>query len=134
MADGNLQAIPRKSPASTDQRIASVAQPNIDGGANVVMELVQKKGMEGAVVVHSAPSISNTSATALAANPSRVVAVFYNAGTSTIHLSGDGGSATATDLPLEPGMVWTDQWTTVLWTALGSGTGDDLRVMEIDLP
>jgi hypothetical protein len=107
----------------------------------MVMELVQKKGIEGATAVHTIiepTSLGTDSARALESNELRVMATFYNAGTSTVYLAGARSSvteATTNDLILEPGMVFTDQWTCVEWFCVFDNvdTGNDLRVMEIVL-
>ena len=136
MADGTLVGIRRKpSTDASDQYIMSVTQDAAGGGTtNMIMELVQMKGIEGATVTHAQPTVNTGSLPALAVNLKRVVAFFYNAGTEIVYLNG-GGTAGTTDMPLEPGMSFTDQWTTVPWNVIsGSASGNDLRVTEVTLP
>jgi hypothetical protein len=144
-ADGQIVGIPRKSPSTANtgnQHILAVEQALAGAGStgtNMVMELVQKKGIEGATVGHTKPAVTNSTSaqTALAGDEKRVVAVFYNSGPATVYLRADDGSntaATTNDLPLESGMVFTDQWTTLTWYVIGASAtaGDhDLRVMQV---
>ncbi len=80
---------------------------------------------------HTKVAPTSTSGTLLASNSSRVSCSFYNYGSVTVFISGDGGAATVDDWPLRPGDVMTDTDTTVAWTAItASGTGD-IRVTEV---
>lgn len=80
---------------------------------------------------HSNPSMSTTSATVLASNGNRKLAIIQNPLSVSVFLSFDGGAAVTTDFELEAGQTYIDDVYYGLITGiLASGSGN-LNVLEL---
>ncbi len=83
-----------------------------------------------ATAVVSDVSVTTTSGTLLAANASRLTAIFKNAGNARIYLT-QSSPATSINFPLDPGESFEDEYTTGAWYAIAASGTVDVRLMEI---
>jgi len=90
-------------------------------------------GVKGTKTFYAAaPTV--VAASVLAANPTRLSALFYNAGADDIYLGKDGTVTPATGMKLVAGAALIDGNSADAWFAvMGAGVGD-LRIIEVHNP
>lgn len=104
----------------------------IDSGQVTIANSVLSVAMQKGTSVYTNVTIGNGSTAALAANPARKRAIFYNAGTNVIFLK-SGAAANLTSIPLLPavGIPFIDDFSTDAWFGITALGGGDLRVIEV---
>jgi len=133
MADGAIVAVPRATQTG-DQNVETIEQDRDAGGIRLVQS-VALPCLTGSIGTHTAVTVGVASGTVLAANEKRMSAFIRNFGTVTIYLSFDGGAAVvASDMPLYVGESFEVRIYAGLITGISGTGGQDVRVVEFDLP